>query len=118
MKKLLPFTLTIIAAAVFSSCGIHPGYVSDSACLSSNNFEYVKQNVKAEEKFTQILGFGGGNKKAIEAKAKENLVRRAKLEDGQALANMSVSYHIMNLGFYYKLTCTVSADIVEFTDGK
>lgn len=111
----LKVSLFAAIAIIFSSCvGLYNGYMSNSASLSSANFRYIKKDAKGLETATYFLGIGGF-KESLVAKAKERLIEKNSLQDNQALANITVNFkYTTYLGIVTTVTCTISADIVEF----
>jgi hypothetical protein len=117
MKKIiLKISTTLLLVILFSSCAAyHNGYMASSASLNSANFSYVKQNVKAKSTATYILGIGGLGKETLVNSAKEELISENKLKNNQALSNLTVNFkNSYILGVFSTVTCTVTADIVEF----
>ncbi|MFP4471548.1 MAG: DUF6567 family protein [Bacteroidales bacterium] len=114
MKRKLTLLISIAAMAVlFSSCAVHNGIGMSNASLSENNFKIVKF-AKGDVATTKIFGLGGLSKNAMVAEAKQELLADYPLQEGQALANMTVDWKI---GFYFFVVvtkCTVTADIVQF----
>lgn len=108
--------LTTFSVFLFSSCVVfHSGFVADSASLGPTDYVYIEKDVTGVETATYILGFGGGlEKPALVANAKKDLEKQYMLKDRQALANVSVSFQVKNFILITIVTCTVSADIVEF----
>jgi hypothetical protein len=91
--------------------------MSDSAALSTNNFKYIKNDVRGSSQATYVLGFGGMGKYALVAEAKENMLSKIQLKDNQAIVNTTVNFkNSFFFGFIVVTTnCIVSADVVEFT---
>ena len=118
-STLFKFFYIILAAGLLSSCvAYHGGYMTSSASLQSNNFEYVKFNVSGSAQATYVLGIGGFRKDALVADAKENLETRNLISPNQTLANVTVNWttKITWLGLVTSKRCVVTADIVEFKD--
>jgi hypothetical protein len=114
-KSILKSLLTLLVISFLSSCAFHNGYMLSSASLSSNNFTYVKKDVKGTAVVSYFFGFGGHSKKAIVDDAKKDLLSNNPLNDNQALANLTVSWkQTFVLPFSIRNRCTVTADIVEF----
>ncbi len=115
MKKylLLYFFLFIITFA--SSCmAFYSGTMSSSAGLSAPNFSYVKKNISGQSRAIYILVFGGMEKQNLVEEAKQKMLSKNPLQNNQALTNITVSFKkVINL-FYRKVTCTITADVVEF----
>lgn len=114
MKRI--FTLTTVFAIVamlFSSCAVHTGIGMSNASLSQNNFKMVKY-ATGDVKTTKIFGLGGLSKTAMVAEAKQELLANYPLQDGQALANMTVDWKTSFYFFVLVTKCTVTADVVQF----
>lgn len=111
----LKVSLFAAIAIILSSCiALHNGYMNNSASLSSANFRYIKKDAKASETATYFLAIGGF-KESLVAKAKEKLIAENSLKDNQALANSTVNFkYSLYFGIVTTVTCTISADIVEF----
>ena len=119
MKTVILKSIFAIFIAIFlTSCAAaHKGYMANSASLSSNNFSYVKKDVQGTSTAKYILGIGGMARETLVNDAKKQLLESNSLESNQTLANLTVNYKIARyLGgaIYTKVTCTVTADIVEF----
>ena len=117
MKNLFSkIALVVFASTLLTSCmATHAGYITNSAALSSANFEYVSNNIGGVEQVTYILGIGGMAKETLVANAKMNMLSRNALSANQALSNVSVNFKTQyTLGLIVTVTCTVTADIVEF----
>ena len=114
MKRMITLTTVFaIVAMMFSSCAIHTGIGMSNASLSQNNFKMVKY-ATGDVKTTKIFGLGGLGKQAMVAEAKQELLANYPLQDGQALANMTVDW---KTGFYFFVVvtkCTVTADVIQF----
>jgi hypothetical protein len=117
MKKIaLKISVTLFFTLLLTSCAAyHSGYMASSVSLSSANFSYVKLNVKGKSTATYILGIGGLGKETLVNSAKEQMLSENKLKNNQGLSNLTVNFKNSNiLGILSKVTCTVTADIVEF----
>ena len=114
MKKTIIITLVLFAVLALSGCVTSTGFVSDSASLSQANFSYSAMNVSGKSDTFYILGIGGFNKDALVVEAKEALTEAHPVSDNQAYTNMSVNFKYEYYVVYIKVTCTVTADIVEF----
>ncbi|GAB3541454.1 hypothetical protein GCM10027443_40750 [Pontibacter brevis] len=92
--------------------------MASSASLNSANFAYAKQNIKGESTATYVFGIGGMAKESLVANAKQQMLASNPLSANQALANLTVSYKSsFYLGLLYRtVTCTVTADVVEFNN--
>lgn len=110
-KKIIAVTLFI----VFQSCtAIHGGYMTNSASLSTNNFQYVKYDAQGTATVTYFLGIGGNLKMALVNEAKKNLLENNPLSPNQTLVNTTVNWKTTIIGVHVTTRCTVAADIVEF----
>ena len=116
MKKIVLKSVIILFVISFlSSCALHNGYIQNSASLSSNNFTYVKKDIKGAASATYVFGLGGLAKTAILDNAKKDLLSANPLKDNQALANITISWKkTFVLPFAITNRCTVTADIIEF----
>jgi hypothetical protein len=118
MKKILIKSFfAIVLIGLLSSCSAwHTGYMANSTSLCSNNFTYVKMGVKGSSTATYILGIGGLAKETLVDDAKKGMLSSSPLKANQALANLTVNFkseYYLGLA-YVKVTCTITADIVEF----
>ena len=113
MKKVFLFA-SIALVFIISSCAYHGGYSTGGVELSSGNFNTVKRNASGKASAFYVFGFGGLEKKAIVAEAKQNLVLQNQLKDNQQLANIIVDYKTSFFVVVSKFEVTVTADIVEF----
>ena len=118
MRKKLLRLLFILSLAVFSSsCSAgFTGTATNSTALSQDNFRYVERDLSGKAQATYVLGIGGMNHEALVSEAKEDMLLNHQLEDGQALANMTVNFKYSSfLGVLVRTAkCYVTADIVEF----
>lgn len=115
MKKLTSLFITAIVISLFSSCALHGGYIANSASLSSANFSYTEHGLNGSATATYVFGFGGLAKKTLVDEAKEDMLRNSKLADNRALANITVNFKSSYYFFFQQVTCTVTADVVEFS---
>lgn len=115
-KTIFKTSLILCLVFLFSSCAAGlTGNMNNSAALSSDNFTYVKKNLKGKSQATYVLGIGGMNREAIVDEAKQNLLENYSLEDGQALANSTVNFKYSSfLGIVTTYKCYVTGDIVQF----
>lgn len=106
--------LLSVCLFLFSSCAtFYGGYIATSASLSSNNYIYVNRNVNGKSTSSYLLTFGGSKSPLISA-AKNNLIQSNKVKDNQHLANITVDYETFVFLLITTVTCTITADIVEF----
>ena len=114
MKKLLSFALVV---TLFTSCmAFHAGSTSDSAALSSANFDYVQRNITGSSNAVYIFGFGGMAKDKMLVEAKNEMLKKYPLKSNQALTNLTVDVkNTLIFGTVYRqYTVNVTADVVEF----
>ena len=119
MKKLLLIkTAALLTIVSFvSSCAMHSGYITSSASLNSNNFRYIKRDVKGTAKATYVFGIGGFSHMALVDAAKKDLTKHFHLGNNQALVNLTLNWkQTYVLPFAMTRRCTVTGDIVEFED--
>jgi hypothetical protein len=117
MKKKLVVSLFsfLVIVGLMSCASIHTGYMNNSVALSQPNFSYVQRNIQGVSNATYILGIGGLSKETLVNSAKMNLMDIALLKDNQALVNTTVNFrNSYYLGVVIIVTCTVTADVVEF----
>ena len=114
-KQYLTLALIIGATIIMNGCGVHSGYMNNSAALSGANFSYSVMNAKGTSSAEYIFGFGGLDKTNLVNAAKQNLLATNPLEANQALANVTVNFkHEFYFLIYTKVTCIVAGDIVTF----
>jgi hypothetical protein len=118
MKKIILNSIVgIFLLSILTGCvAFHSGYMANSAALSQANFSYVKQNIKGEASATYILSILGGltNATLVDA-AKKDMLKSYLLNKNQALVNLTVNFkNSYYLGIFQTVTCTVTADVVEF----
>jgi hypothetical protein len=110
--KILTYFLAIF---LLTSCaGLHNGYMNNSTALSEANFSYVKNDIRGTSTATYVFGIGGMKKQTLVDEAKKNMLSNP-LGRNQALVNQTVNFkYAFYLGIVTKVTCTVTADVVEF----
>ena len=115
MRKIKFSSIIIIVSILLSSCSYHSGYMNNSVSLNQANFKYNYQSVSGSASTVLFLGIGGFNTDKIVDDAKKDLLRNHPLKSNQALANITVNWRNSFYIIVMSTTCTVSADIVEFT---
>jgi hypothetical protein len=112
----------LVGISLAQGCAVHKGYVANSVGLDSANFRYVKQGALGSATNVYVLGFGGLGRTSLVHDAKANLLQNIHREHkpmtaNQALANITVNHKTSILfgPIFFMHTCTVTADIVEFT---
>ncbi len=115
-KTRIAFAILVLTTIMTSCIAFHEGNMQNSASLSQANFEYVMNNVYAESSTGYFLGLGGDGG-ALVYEAKRELNKKYKLKSNQTFANITVNFtKTYYLGLLYiENTCTISADVVEFT---
>ena len=113
MKKLHVFFAFLAFVFLLSGCASPIGIMSSDAALGSNNFHY-KGIATGSAQTTLIFRIGGLGKEGLVAEAKKDLLTNYPLEDGQALANVTVDFKVSMVLFIVTRKATVTADIVEF----
>jgi hypothetical protein len=109
MKTLLSLTLVLFLA----SCGFHQGTMVSNASLGNNDFEIIDM-VSAKSYTKRYFGLGALDKKALVFDTKQKLYNNNPLKKNQTFANISVDFHNTTIFFVNKVTCTISADLVQF----
>lgn len=114
MKKYFKIFGFIAAISLLTSgCATHTGIGMSSASISENNFKMVRY-AKGEATATKIFGIGGLGKDALVAEAKQDMLANYPLEEGQALANMTVDFKNSIVLIVITTKVTVTADIIQF----
>ncbi|MBQ8424195.1 MAG: hypothetical protein IJY36_08075 [Coprobacter sp.] len=118
MKKLLTICAVSLAALSFTGCGVTSTLSNNlsetKVVLSEKNFKVVGQ-AYGEAKSTYVFGMGGLRKKALKNNAINEMSKNAKLTGAQTLTNVTVHTSMkMITPIYIQLTCTATANIVEF----
>jgi hypothetical protein len=114
MKNLIKLFFIGLSITLLSGCGIHNGYMNNSASLGEANFGYVKQGLIGTSSTLQVLGIGGLDKMAMVEEAKQMMLKDNPLQPNQALANITVNWKNSFFLLVFTTDCTVTADIVEF----
>lgn len=119
MKKFLGICAFVAAAFSLTGCGTtvttSNNLTQTQVVLSDNNFQVVGQ-AYGESTATYVLGIGGLSKKALSNNAINEMSKNANLTGSQTLVNTTVHYSVaMWTPLYVKMTCSATANIVEFT---
>ncbi|MBS2098810.1 DUF6567 family protein [Carboxylicivirga linearis] len=110
MKQII---FSLISILFFSSCAVHSGIITGNASINDSNFRIVGLAV-GQASTKQIFGIGGLKKDALTLEAKRNLYKNYPLQQGQALANVTVDYKRSFFPVICKTEAIVSAEIVDF----
>ena len=120
MKKFFTICTFVAVALSFTGCIGLSATISDNitetkVVLSENNFQVIGQ-AYGEVTTTYICGIGGLNKKTLRNNAISEMSRNANLTGSQTLTNVTISLSPrMITPFFIEITCTATANIVEFT---
>jgi len=122
MKKIRIYSVLLLLAAFFSSCGIGTALVTNhnqnatEVHLSQNNFKVIDQ-VSGSSQDTYVLTIGGMNKRQLYENAYSTMLKKANLLNGsKAIINVMTEEHVSGFApFFVRRTITVSAQVVEFT---
>lgn len=119
MKKFLSICAFVAATLSLTGCGaaatVSNNLTETKVVLSENNFQVVGQ-AYGEASATYICGIGGLSKEALYNNAINEMSKNANLKGAQTLTNTAVHYSVkMVTPFYVKLTCSATANIVQFT---
>jgi len=129
MKKLIfskrsaLYTAILIAVVFLSGCGINSGIMNQysvngantNVVLQKNNFKVI-ENVSGEATDTYWF-FIGGFKQTLVAKAKQNMIEKAKLEGtSKAIINVTLEEHNKLMFIYVKRTVIVHGTVIEFKE--
>jgi len=108
---------------LLNSCGINLGLLTDKT-RTITNVELNKKNFKVLDRVsgtssaTYVFFVGGMKNKALIDMATNDMLSKANLTGGaKALTNTTLDVHKGGLPFIYqKITVTVSATVIEFTE--
>lgn len=122
MKKITIYSLLLLLAAWFSSCGINTALVANhnqnatEVHLRENNFKVVDQVSGSSETY-YVLAIGGMSKKQLYENAYSAMMKKANLmNSSKAIVNVITEQQVSGFApFYIRRTITVSAQVVEFT---
>jgi hypothetical protein len=113
--KIIKTALVFTLISFLSSCAMHTGYMTNSASLSSDNFNYVNREVSGTAMATYVFFIGGLSKIALVDAAKNDLLVAHPLKNNQTLVNLTVNWkYTIVIPFVWTNRCTVTGDIVEF----
>ncbi|MCP4521453.1 MAG: hypothetical protein GY827_07145 [Cytophagales bacterium] len=110
MKALI---VVVFFTLLFSSCATHFGTMTGNASLKDENFKVIGLAIGTSSN-TRVLGIGALKKEALVLQAKQNLYQNYPLEQGQALANVTVDFQRAYYPFFSKQRVTVSTEIIDF----
>lgn len=122
MKKIVIYSLLLILATFFGSCGIGTAFVANhnqnatEVHLSANNFKVTGQ-VSGSSETTYVIGFGGTKQRQLYENAYSVMLKKANLvNSSKAIINVMTEEHVSGFApFFVKRTLTVSAQVIEFT---
>lgn len=121
MKKEIFKSVFFLSVVIFLSGCIaqHSGYMPSTTALTQNNFNYTQKHAMGTATATYIFGIGGVARQTLVGDALRDLMRSHQLQDGQALANITVNFkRTYYVGVVTTVTCIITADIVQFDDKK
>ncbi len=119
MKKFLTICAFVAATLSLTGCAGVANTVSNNltqtqVVLSDDNFKVIG-HAYGEATATYICGIGGLSKKALYNNAISEMSKNANLRGAQTLTNTTVHYSVaMWTPFYVKITCSATANIVQF----
>lgn len=117
------YTAVLIAVVFLSGCGVNSGIMNQysvngantNVVLQKNNFKVV-ENVSGDATDTYWF-FIGGFKQTLVAKAKQNMIEKAKLEGtSKAIINVTLEEHNKFMFIYVKRTVIVHGTVIEFKE--
>ena len=117
MKK-FGVLVSLLAVLCLTGCGVSSAisnnFTETQVVLSENNFNVVGQ-AYGEAQATYICGIGGLGRKALRNNAIDEMSKNANLRGAQTLTNITTKSSIkMITPFYIEVTCTATANIIEF----
>ena len=118
MKKIFGILAIVAATLSLTGCGVSmmtsENYNQTKVVLSENNFKVVGQ-AYGEATATYICGIGGFSRKALLNNAINEMSKNARLKGAQTLTNITTNTSVkMVTPFYVQVTCTATANVVEF----
>lgn len=118
MKKIFGILAIVVATLSLTGCGVSmmssENFNQTKVVLSEKNFNVIGQ-AYGESSATYICGIGGLSQKALRANAIDEMSRNARLKGAQTLTNITTHMSVkMVTPFYVKVTCSATANIVEF----
>lgn len=118
MKKTFLLCAVAAGALTLGSCGVSHttsnNLTQTKVVLQSNNFNIVGQ-AYGETHATYVFGIGGMSRKNLKSNAINEMSRNANLRGAQTLTNVTTHISMKMLTpLYVKVTCTATANIVEF----
>ena len=122
MKKISFYSVLLLLAVFFCSCGISTALVTNhnqnatEVHLSENNFKVIDQ-VSGSSEVSYVLAIGAMNKRQLYENAYSTMMKKANLLNGsKAIINVMTEEHVSGFApFFVRRTITVSAQVVEFT---
>jgi PBP1b-binding outer membrane lipoprotein LpoB len=122
MKKICIYSVLLLLATFFNSCGIGTALVANhnqnatEVHLSGNNFKVIDQ-VSGSSEASYVLAIGGMNKRQLYENAYSTMMKKANLLNGsKAIINVMTEQHFSGFfPFFVRRTVTVSAQVIEFT---
>jgi PBP1b-binding outer membrane lipoprotein LpoB len=122
MKKIGIYSVLLLLATFFNSCGIGTALVANhnqnatEVHLSGNNFKVIDQ-VSGSSEASYVLAIGGMNKRQLYENAYSTMMKKANLLNGsKAIINVMTEQHFSGFfPFFVRRTVTVSAQVIEFT---
>lgn len=121
MKKIVIYSVMLLIAEFFSSCGIGFAHITNhnqnatEVHLSGNNFKVIDQ-VSGSSEASYVFAIGAKKQRQLYENAYSSMVKKANLLNGsKAIINVMAEEHVSGFApIYVKRTITVSALVVEF----
>ncbi|MBQ2365891.1 MAG: hypothetical protein II293_01895 [Bacteroidaceae bacterium] len=118
MKKIFATLAIVVATMGLTGCGTaftaSNNLTQTQVVLSEKNFKVIGQ-AYGESTATYICGIGGLSQKALRNNAIDVMSRNANLKGAQTLTNITTHTSVkMITPLYVKVTCSATANIVEF----
>ena len=118
MKKIFAALAIVVATMGLTGCGTaftaSNNLTQTQVVLSEKNFKVIGQ-AYGESTATYICGIGGLSQKALRNNAIDLMSRNANLKGAQTLTNITTHMSVkMITPLYVKVTCSATANIVEF----
>lgn len=108
----------LVSMLCLTGCGVSStvsnNVTETKIVLSQDNFKVIGQ-ARGVAKATYVFGIGGIGRKALRGNAIDEMSKNANLRGAQTLTNITTKSSIkMITPFYIEVTCTATANIIEF----
>ncbi|MBR5092292.1 MAG: heavy metal-binding domain-containing protein [Bacteroidales bacterium] len=115
MKKKRLVIIVGLLMMTLSGCGVSrlDTTLQTSVVLSQNNYKIIG-SVQGSTQSFYILGIGGLSNETLKENAVNEMMKNAKLKDGQAIININYTTSVANMILYAEKNVTAYGTIIEF----